>query len=292
MPQASRAAADPGHDGTVSPGPAARIQDAAASGEHAKMAVQHDSPVTGAVRSLEVRWILPGPLDPRVARWFARFPAQLKSYEDLYLLDPDLPGLSVKIRAGRPFEVKAYRGSAGILEVAGRACGRMESWQKWSFPCDPPGLDIGDPPGWRRVEKNRRVSPRPLAAVRAPGPGSGEGARCEVELTEIWTRGQAWWTLGFEATGPAGCCGPNSRPRPRSCSARLCRAVRYWAWMTPRPTRNGCPSAGAPADAGPGAAAVVRFRLVIGGYGCISLVGCKPAGRCAEMLAGAGPRGG
>jgi hypothetical protein len=24
-----------------------------------------------------------------------------------------------------------------------------------------------------------------------------------VELTEIRTRGQAWWTLGFEATGPA-----------------------------------------------------------------------------------------
>ena len=27
--------------------------------------------------------------------------------------------------------------------------------------------------------------------------------RCEVELTEVHTRGQDWWTLGFEATGPA-----------------------------------------------------------------------------------------
>ncbi len=26
--------------------------------------------------------------------------------------------------------------------------------------------------------------------------------RCEVELTEVHTRGQDWWTLGFEATGP------------------------------------------------------------------------------------------
>jgi hypothetical protein len=26
---------------------------------------------------------------------------------------------------------------------------------------------------------------------------------CEVELTEVHTRGQHWWTLGFEATGPA-----------------------------------------------------------------------------------------
>jgi hypothetical protein len=35
-----------------------------------------------------------------------------------------VPRLSVKIRAGRPFEVKAYQGSPGILEVAGRARGR------------------------------------------------------------------------------------------------------------------------------------------------------------------------
>jgi hypothetical protein len=25
-----------------------------------------------------------------------------------------------------------------------------------------------------------------------------------VELTEVFTRGQDWWTLGFEATGPDG----------------------------------------------------------------------------------------
>ena len=31
----------------------------------------------------------------------------------------------------------------------------------------------------------------------------GTKPRCEVELTEVHTRGQDWWTLGFEATGPA-----------------------------------------------------------------------------------------
>lgn len=31
----------------------------------------------------------------------------------------------------------------------------------------------------------------------------GGQARCKVELTEIHTGGHAWWTLGFEATGPA-----------------------------------------------------------------------------------------
>jgi len=37
--------------------------------------------------------------------------------------------------------------------------------------------------------------------ARAPGPRQEPG--CEVELTEIRTRGQDWWTLGFETTGPA-----------------------------------------------------------------------------------------
>jgi hypothetical protein len=55
-----------------------------------------------------------------VARWFARFPATAQSRVDAYLVDPQLPGLSVKVRGGGALEVKAYRGSPGILEVAGR----------------------------------------------------------------------------------------------------------------------------------------------------------------------------
>jgi hypothetical protein len=34
--------------------------------------------------------------------------------------------------------------------------------------------------------------------------GLGGEPRCEVELTEVRTHGQDWWTLGFEATGPVG----------------------------------------------------------------------------------------
>jgi hypothetical protein len=95
------------------------------------------SPVSEAVHSLEVRWIFPGQLEAAVAGWFARFPARTESREDTYLLDPQLPGLSVKVRGGEALEIKAYRGSPGILEVAGRARGRTEAWQKWSFPVGP-----------------------------------------------------------------------------------------------------------------------------------------------------------
>ena len=165
-----------------------------------------DNPAVGAAgtRSLEVRWIFPGRLETAVARWFERFPVQTESREDSYLLDPDLSGLSVKVRAGSALEVKAYCGSLGVLDVADRARGHMQSWLKWSFRLIP-GQESHDPVGWMPVHKRRRTCQFSLASgqtVAGAGGIAGEPA-CAVELTEIHTRGEAWWSLGFEATGRA-----------------------------------------------------------------------------------------
>jgi hypothetical protein len=168
-------------------------------------AAQPESLVTEGVRSLEVRWIFPGQLEAAVAGWFGRFPARMESREDTYLLDPHLRGLSVKVRGGGALEVKAYRGSPGILDAEGRARGRMESWQKWSFPGGPLSQVSGCPAGWRPVSKRRRISRFSLVSgsIAAHTPRLVREPGCEVELTEIGTRGEDWWTLGFEATGPA-----------------------------------------------------------------------------------------
>lgn len=168
---------------------------------------QPASPCPDGVRSLEVRWIFPGQLQDAVASWFGRFPAAMESRQDAYLLEPPVQGLSVKARGGGPFEVKMHRGSLGTLNVAGRARGRMECWQKWSFPYDPPSSVSEVSADWRLVSKTRRVSRFFLASgswlADRPGPGEETGG-CAVELTRVRVHGEAWWTLGFEATGPAG----------------------------------------------------------------------------------------
>ena len=181
--------------------------------------------VTEAVRSLEVRWIFPGRLEAAVAGWFGRFPAGTESREDTYLLDPRLPGLSVKVRGGRALEVKVYRGSPGILEVAGRARGRMESWQKWSFPVSPLGQYSGDPAGWRPVRKRRRISRFSFASgqIVARAPGLGQEPRCDVELTEVQHPWPGLVDPGVRGDRP--CRSAPQRtpgPPPRSCSPTPC----------------------------------------------------------------------
>jgi hypothetical protein len=167
-------------------------------------AAQPASTVTEGVRSLEVRWIFLGEPGSPVTGWFGRFPAGVESREDSYLLDPYLPGLSVKLRAGGLLEVKMYRGSPGVLDVADRARGRMESWEKWSFPFGPPSQAGEEAAGWRPLHK--RISRFALAGgqIQARVPRLGGEPWCTVELTEVRARGEAWWTLAFEAKGPAG----------------------------------------------------------------------------------------
>jgi hypothetical protein len=163
------------------------------------------SPVIEGLRTLEVRWLIPGQLDAAVAGWFGRFPAETEAREDTYLVNPGLRGLSVKVRAGRALEVKMYHGAAGMLDVPGRARGRIQAWQKWSFPVGLLSQDRDALADWTVIRKRRRVSGFRLAGegIVASVPGRADDPGCAVELTEVHAREETWWSLGFEAAGPA-----------------------------------------------------------------------------------------
>lgn len=139
-----------------------------------------------------------------VAEWFVGPTSATESREDTYLLIPHLDGLSVKVRAGSALDVKAFRGSPGILDLPGRARGRMQYWQKWSFPFRPLSQNGSAPGGWTRVRKQRRISQFSLTEGRITARGLAGDARCAVELTEVRTHHQDWWSLALEATGRAG----------------------------------------------------------------------------------------
>ena len=210
-------------------------------------AAQRESPATEAVRSLEVRWIFPGQLEGAVVRWFGRFPAGTEAREDIYLLDPRLPGLSVKVRGGGALEVKAYRGSPGILEVAGRARGRMEFWQKWSFPFTPPSPGSAARPagGWYARGGGSAGSCWPAGrSWRAPrGRARSRDVRWNSPKSTPAARTGGRW--GSRRPAPPICSAAVLRPPPRSCSPTPC-PVWNWARMNPGPMRSGWASGRAP----------------------------------------------
>ena len=151
----------------------------------------------------------------------------------------------MKVRGGAALEVKAYRGSPGILDVTGRARGHLVSWQKWSFPVSPLSQDGAAPAGWRPVLKGRRISQfSPTSGpTAARGPRLIHEPRCEVELTEVRTLGQYWWTLGFEATGPADLLRSELECRRRGRVLRRHAGVEWNPGrMNPGPTRSGSAS--------------------------------------------------
>jgi hypothetical protein len=167
-------------------------------------AVEVTGSAGGGVVSLEVRWIHPGRLPALLAERLEPFAEGIEVREDRYLTDPVLADVSVKIRGGVRLEVKAFRHSPGRLSLPGGTRGRLELWEKWSFPLADVPQPLIDRASWTRVEKARRrrsfalvggeLVERSLAGATSPG--------CALEVTEVSIDGTVWWTLGLEAVGP------------------------------------------------------------------------------------------
>ena len=197
--------------------------------------------VLAGTSTLEVRWILRGPLATATIEWFRRLPTSTETRDDTYLLTPWLDGLSLKIRADAAFDVKAYGGSPGVLDVPGRARGRLDTWQKLSFPLGPESERASDDGAWRRMRKVRNISWFTMPGDWLARPAGLEGrARCAVELTEIVMGGTTSWTLGFEASGPpegsrdvveAAAAFVFAEPLPGGIQLRVEDSGPYAAWL-------------------------------------------------------------
>ena len=193
----------------------------------------------GGAISLEVRWILHGPIPQAVLAWMGLFDAWIEQREDRYLVDPAAPDLGVKIKGGTELDVKAFRGDVGFLELPGGGRGVIERWEKWRFPFSTVALPSSGS-SWVALWKTRhrrsfRLSgdelvERPVAEAELPG--------CSVEVTAFTVGTDAWWTLALEAGGePQGLepvlrataetlfRDPDPRPRARASGFDLVSAV-------------------------------------------------------------------
>jgi hypothetical protein len=159
--------------------------------------------VGGGRLSLEVRWVFNGGLPAAMIEWLGPFRAAAEERVDCYLVAPRLPGISLKIRDATLLDVKVAQGGAGILGLRHGGRGRLQTWEKLSFPFDATAPRSIDGSRWVSVEKIRRrrsftsvaghAVERPLSDIESPG--------CTVELTEVHVGGDVAWTLAFEARG-------------------------------------------------------------------------------------------
>lgn len=141
--------------------------------------------------SLEIRWFYRGKLPPVVLSWFEQdqLGGQLQppeEREDVYLYSPGCEYLGIKLRQGR-LEVKWRQAELGNVRWM-RVEGKLEKWGKW-LCVDPSGdfkPEVVAGESWVSVKKVR--SQRLYDNYN-------------MELTQLYVKGNDWWSLGFETVG-------------------------------------------------------------------------------------------
>ncbi len=155
--------------------------------------------------TVEMRWFYPGTIPANVLAWFAgndkddQVPARRV---DHYLPLFDTDALGIKLREGR-VEVKQRRRSFGEAHLHEQVSGQMEHWRKWSFALAPE--QGAETESWTAVHKERwlrRYYPLDDGRLQVLPVSIYPERACDLEITNVRARGQAWWTLCFEAFGP------------------------------------------------------------------------------------------
>jgi hypothetical protein len=152
--------------------------------------------------TLEVRWIRRGMTPETMLQWLGPFTDGVEEREDRYFVDPTADNLSIKIKDGMHLDLKALRTVGDRLALPG-VRGRVELWEKWTFPLHAGSLPSVESARWLPVHKVRRRRSFRLegdsmvqrAADEAEEPG------CTMELSDVVVKGAKWWTLALEATG-------------------------------------------------------------------------------------------
>ena len=118
--------------------------------------------------------------------------------------------LGIKWREGS-LEIKQQQGDPEVYQHQ-EVVGYLEHWKKWSFPLAE-REDFNRLDDWLAVTKCRYLARFTYCAdtqTVTPAAAQDEAAnRCTLEYTHLVTEGQAYYTVGLEASGEAYCLTEN-----------------------------------------------------------------------------------
>jgi hypothetical protein len=155
--------------------------------------------------SAELRWFREDSVPVEVRDWFRRAyqPIREDPRVDVYLLTSSRD-LGVKLRQQRieikqRIEVQAPEMFRPGIE------GRLERWIKWSCALGEKHSPMpAEEDHWLPVKKERLLKKFEVTEDDRIEPAATPVDQgCNVELTSLDVRGQAWWSLGLEAFGSA-----------------------------------------------------------------------------------------
>ena len=167
-----------------------------------------------------MRWFGEGGIPGIVRTWFDQCQGEITGHQvrtDTYLGDLGSDVLGIKIREGR-LEIKHRTHRFGPVQLHRQVNGLVEQWRKWGLILEPDQFnsDVTDFTDlhWIRVKKDRQLRRyqltlngllSPVVAVTGPADeaATNQVRVCDVELTSIQVVNRRWWSLAFEASGPA-----------------------------------------------------------------------------------------
>lgn len=163
--------------------------------------------------STELRWFYPGKLPETICAWFSSESlgnslGPPEEREDLYLaIATDCDYLGIKLRQGR-LEIKWRKAELGIVSIAPRVIGKVESWDKWT--CEDSKAEnfqpqsVIDTSHWVKVVKvrqQRKYKVLEQNLVQEVNLFATIDQGCNVELTQLDIGGDNWWSIALEAFG-------------------------------------------------------------------------------------------
>lgn len=162
--------------------------------------------------STELRWFYPGKLPNAICAWFSSEEVgnslePPEEREDIYLaiaLDCDYMG--IKLRQGR-LEIKWRKAELGIVSIAPRVNGKLESWNKWTCEDSTENFQpqsVINKSHWVKVSKvrqQRKYQVLEQNLVQEVSLFATIDRGCNVELTQLNIGGDNWWSIALEAFG-------------------------------------------------------------------------------------------